>query len=110
VKGSDRGEQQQQQEALGEGTGTLPYTLACTVKSRSSLALTLMTKREEKKEKRSLLLPELGSLASYVGYVPCVSILSVLGVVSTPPHWDTEKPDGTYSGFVIGSGSLARRA
>jgi hypothetical protein len=53
VKGSCRGgqQQQQQQRALGEKNWTLPYTLACTVKSRSSLALTLITKREEKKGK-----------------------------------------------------------
>ena len=54
--------------------GTLPCTLACTVKSRPSPTSTLMTKREEKGEKRSQFLPELGCLGTYVGYVPHKSL------------------------------------
>jgi hypothetical protein len=53
--------------------GTLPYTLACMVKSGSSPTSTVTTKREEKGEKDACWLPELGCLATYVGYVPCVS-------------------------------------
>ena len=53
--------------------GTLPYTLACTVKSGSGLASILATKREEE-EKKYMLLPELGCLATYVGYGPPVSV------------------------------------
>jgi hypothetical protein len=54
--------------------GTLPYTLACTVKSRPSPTSILMTEREEKEEKAACRLPVLGCLAIYVGYVPCVSV------------------------------------
>jgi hypothetical protein len=57
--------------------GTLPYTLACTVKSRPRTTSSLTTKRGKERE-RCLFLPELGCLATYVGYVPYVS-LSRLG-------------------------------
>ena len=53
--------------------GTLPYALACTVKSRLGPLSKLTTKREEEEEKDACWLPELGWLATYVGYVPCVS-------------------------------------
>jgi hypothetical protein len=53
---------------------TLPYTLACTVKSRLGLAPILMTKKEEKEEKDACCMPRLGCLATYVGYVPCASV------------------------------------
>jgi hypothetical protein len=56
---------------------TLPYTLACTVKSRPRTASNLTTKRGKGRE-RCLFLPELGCLATYVDYVPYVS-LSRLG-------------------------------
>jgi hypothetical protein len=42
--------------------GTLPYMLACTVKSRPSRMSLLMTKREEGEEKGCLSLPELACL------------------------------------------------
>ena len=53
--------------------GTLPYTLACTVKPRSGPTSKLTTKREEEEEKDACWLPELGWLATHVGYAPCVS-------------------------------------
>src|SRR5436305_15295655 len=77
---------------MGEGqgqilTGTLPYTLACTVKSRPRPTSNLTTKREEKGEKDACWLPNLGWLATYVGYVPSCALLSGPGgVISTPPQ------------------------
>jgi hypothetical protein len=65
----------------------LPYTLACTVKSKPSPTSLLMTKREEGEEKDVCLLPVLGCLATYVGCVPCVLVCLGWGVVSTPPHY-----------------------
>src|ERR1700740_2908636 len=59
--------------------GTLPYTLACTVKSRPRPTSNLTTKREEKGEKDACWLPKLGWLATYVGYVPPCALLSVPG-------------------------------
>jgi hypothetical protein len=47
---------------------TLPYTLACTVKSRLGLAPTLMTKMEEKEEKDASSCPSWAA-STYVGYV-----------------------------------------
>jgi hypothetical protein len=53
--------------------GTLPYTLACTVKSRPSPTSILATKRgRDMEEKDACGLPKLGWLATYVGYVPCL--------------------------------------
>jgi hypothetical protein len=75
VKGSGRGMTATTASPVRGGENwTSPYTLACKVKSRPSLTLTLMTKREEKKGKRCLSLSEPGVLATFVGYVPCVSI------------------------------------
>jgi hypothetical protein len=65
----------------------LPYTLACTVKSRLILTSILMTKREEKEEKRCVSLA-LAGLSSYLCRLCTLCVhLSVLGVVSTPPHY-----------------------
>jgi hypothetical protein len=73
--GSGRGGQhQQQQSALGE-EGTLPYTPACTVKSRPSPTSILTTKREEKEEKDACSCPGWGCL----GCVLCVSLSSLGG-------------------------------
>jgi hypothetical protein len=54
--------------------GSLPYTLACTVKSRPSPQSILAIKREERKEEDACCLPSLGCLATYVGCVLCVSV------------------------------------
>ena len=48
--------------------GTLPYTLACTVKSRSGLVSTPNVNRRKKREKKLVVLPKLGYLATYIGY------------------------------------------
>jgi hypothetical protein len=57
-----------------ERKGTLPYTLACTVKSRPSRASPLMTEREEGEGEEGCSLSDVGCLSTYVGYVPYVSI------------------------------------
>jgi hypothetical protein len=51
----------------------LPYTVACTVKSRPGVGPTPDVNREKKEEKKLVLLPELGCLAAYIGYVSYVS-------------------------------------
>jgi hypothetical protein len=72
-EGSGRGELQQQQlPSLGR-KGTLPYTLACTVKAQGEPDVTSKD-QERRGEKEGCPLPEVGSLAAHVGYVPCVSI------------------------------------
>jgi hypothetical protein len=48
--------------------GTLPYMLACTVKSRSGLVSTPSVSRGKKREKKLVVLPKLGCLATYIGY------------------------------------------
>jgi hypothetical protein len=84
VKGSGRGEQQQQRQAsLGE-EGDFAVHASVYGKVQGEAPRKLMTKREEKEEEKSMLLPELGCLATYVGYVPCVSVY--LGQGSCPPH------------------------
>jgi hypothetical protein len=59
--------------------GPLPYTLACTVKSKSSLASLPTTKTEDKEEKK-VIVPARVGLSSYLCrlYPVCVS-LSMLG-------------------------------
>ena len=66
--------------------GTLPYTLACTVKSRPGPMSNLTTRKEEKGEKDACWPPKLGWLATYVDYVPFVPFCPHQGVISTPPH------------------------
>jgi hypothetical protein len=62
-----------------ERKGTLPYTLACTVKSRPSPTSTLMTKREEKGEKDACVCsPELSSYLCRL----CTLCVHLSGVVS----------------------------
>jgi hypothetical protein len=53
--------------------GTLPYTLACTVKSGSGLASTPNVNRGEEEGKKLVVLPQLGCLATYIGYSSHVS-------------------------------------
>src|SRR5436190_14245367 len=65
VKGSGRGgRHQQQQPALGR-KGILPYTLACTVKSRPGPRSTTNDQERKKEEKRCLFFARAG-LASYL--------------------------------------------
>src|SRR2546423_15423044 len=86
VKGSGRGYNINNTNQPWGRKGTLPYTLACTVKSRPSPTSNLTSKREEREEKDACWLPKLGWLATYVGYLPCVSTCPYQGVVSTPPQ------------------------
>ena len=86
MKGSGRGGQQQlqQQPSLGEeGDGKDASVYG---KVQGEAPRKLMTKREEKEEEKSMLVPELGCLATYVDYVSCVSVYLGQGVMSTPPH------------------------
>jgi hypothetical protein len=84
VKGRMRGQAMATTTTTGlaVGKGTLPYTLACTVKSRPGLRRRPTAKREKKKEeeeeeeeeeKKLVVLPELTCLATYIGYVSRVS-------------------------------------
>jgi hypothetical protein len=48
----------------------LPYTLACTVKSRPTPNVNRgKKKKKKKKERKVVVLPKLGCLATYIGYV-----------------------------------------
>jgi hypothetical protein len=58
---------------------TLPYTLACTVKSRPGSRRHRTAKREEEERAGLSVLPALGCLATYRGYVSCVSICLCYG-------------------------------
>jgi hypothetical protein len=57
-----------------EGKGTLPYTLACTVKSRPGSRRHQMAKREEEEEDE-----EKGGLPVLAIYIPCTGDRASLG-------------------------------
>jgi hypothetical protein len=55
------------------GKGALPYTLACTAKSRPGLGPTPNVNRGKRKEKKLVVLPKLDCPATYIGYLSRVS-------------------------------------
>jgi hypothetical protein len=95
-----------------EGEETLPYTLACTVKSRPGSRRHQMAKREEEEKAGLSVLPELGCLATYRGYVSHVSICLCYGWY-LPYHDIASFAGWEYLSFTIRgrrSGLFALRA
>ena len=86
VKGSGRGYNINNTNQPWGRKGTLPYTLACTVKSRPSPTSNLTSKREEKGRERCLFAAQAG-LASYLCRLSTLRVyLSVLGGGIHPHH------------------------